>query len=167
MDKNTIIKKVQKNSLLRALDQASLERLVDAADVIAFRAGDLIIREDDINPNIFFIVSGTVNIDVSGKEKEVYLCSMGAGEFVGEAGIFLALKRNANVKAASESLLLRFSRENFHAFLREKPAAGIKVLMIIIYSLLKKLSTANSELAFERQFDISQDDVDEIIRNFL
>lgn len=167
MDRKTLVRIISKNSLLRSLEPASLEKLVDAGEVINFPEGEIIIREEEESPNIYFIVTGTVNVNVGGNGRDIYICSMGAGEFIGEAGIFLTLKRTANVMAASDTVVLRFGRENFHSFLKEKPAAGIKVLLIIIYSLLKKLSTVNHELAFERQFDIKQDDVDEIIKNFL
>jgi len=167
MNKKTLLKIISTRSLLKSLEPASLEKFVDTGEIISFGEGELIIGEDEESPHVFFIVSGTVNIEVVGDNKDIYICSMGTGEFIGEAGIFQTLKRNANVRAASDSVMLRLGREKFHAFLKEKPAAGIKVLLIIIYSLLKKLSTVNHELAFERQFDIQQDDVDEIIKNFL
>ena len=37
------------------------------------------------------------------------------------------------------------------------------MLMIIIYSLLKKLRDANQELAFERKSDIDQNDIDSLV----
>ena len=55
-------------------------------------------------------------------------------------------KRTANVSTVSESILL---------------------LMIIIYSLLRKLLDANQELAFERKEDLDQDDIDSFIDGIL
>ncbi|MDX9800414.1 MAG: cyclic nucleotide-binding domain-containing protein [Spirochaetia bacterium] len=166
-DKKNIIRHISSSTLLKSIEPLSVKKLVDAGEIVTFEEGDLIIKEDEISPHIFFIVSGTVNIDVKGKDKDIYICSMGSGEFIGEAGIFMTLKRTANVRAAASSVLLKIGRENFHAFIKEKPAAGIKVLLIIIYSMLKKLSVTNQELAFERQHDIEQEDVDEIIKNFI
>ncbi|MCP5515175.1 MAG: cyclic nucleotide-binding domain-containing protein [Spirochaetales bacterium] len=166
-DKKNVIRHISAHTLLKSLEPLSVKKLVDAGEIITFEDGDLIIREDEVSPHLFFIISGTVNIDVKGKDKDVYICSMGSGEFIGEAGIFMTLKRTANVRSADKSVLLRIERDNFHSFIKEKPAAGIKVLLIIIYSMLKKLSVTNQELAFERQHDIVQDDIDEIIKNFI
>jgi CRP/FNR family cyclic AMP-dependent transcriptional regulator len=43
----------------------------------------------------------------------------------------------------------------------------MKMLMLIIYSLIKKLRDANQEIAFERKSDISQEDIDTIISDFV
>ncbi|MCK7472030.1 MAG: hypothetical protein MZU95_15720 [Desulfomicrobium escambiense] len=74
------------------------------------------------------------------------------------------LKRTANVAAADDGMTaLRVKRADFMRFIREHPAAGIKVLFMIIYSLLAKLREANLELAHERKDDIAQDDIDDLL----
>jgi len=52
-------------------------------------------------------------------------------------------------------------------FIKDYPRSGNKILMLIIYSLLKKLKEVNQELAYERKSDADQDDIDSIIQNFM
>jgi CRP/FNR family cyclic AMP-dependent transcriptional regulator len=39
--------------------------------------------------------------------------------------------------------------------------------MVIIYGLLRKLREANQELAFERKSDVGQDDIDDLVADFM
>ena len=75
----------------------------------------------------------------------------------------MKLKRTADVIAAEDTVLLRIQRPEMMEFIRDYPRAGNKILMLIIYSLLRKLRAANQELAFERRADIHQDDVDALV----
>ena len=47
--------------------------------------------------------------------------------------------------------------------MKKRPDAGVKMLMIIIFGLLKKLNEANQELAFERKTTLDQGDIDSLI----
>ena len=85
----------------------------------------------------------------------------------GEAGMFMKVKRTANVNSLARTALLHITRGDFIQFIKKYPTTGNKILMVTVYSLLKKLREANQELAFERQFDIEQDDVDSIVDDFL
>ena len=52
-------------------------------------------------------------------------------------------------------------------FINKHQGAGNKILMLIIYSLLRKLRDANQEIAFERKSDVTQEDIDSIIEDFV
>ena len=97
------------------------------------------------------------------EENEVFICSIGTGDVFGEAAMFMKVKRTADVVAASDTVLLRIQRPDMMQFIKDYPLTGNKLLMLIIYSLLRKLREANQELAFERRADIVQDDVDALV----
>ena len=50
-------------------------------------------------------------------------------------------------------------------FLKRHAEAGNKILLSIIFSLLRKLKLANEELAYERKSDIAQDEIDAMVDN--
>ena len=66
-----------------------------------------------------------------------------------------------------KSLILRLHRKDLLTFIGKDPAAGIKVLMIIIYGLLKKLRESNQELAYERKNDGEQEDIDALVESLI
>ncbi|MBN2618143.1 MAG: cyclic nucleotide-binding domain-containing protein [Spirochaetales bacterium] len=95
------------------------------------------------------------------------MCTLGASEIFGEAGIFLNLERTANVVALDDSVILKINREPMLRFVKKNPIASNKIFMIMIYSLLQKLKEANRELAYERKSDYNQADIDDLINNLI
>ncbi len=138
------------------------------SEILEYEKGEVIISEGDVQPYMFAVVKGTVNVLVREKGgREVFICAIGEGDVFGEAGIFANVRRTANIKSSESSILLRIHRDRFLGFIKSHLDTGTKMLMLIVYSLIKKLRDANQEIAFERKSDISQDDIDSIIADFV
>jgi len=160
--------KIQNIILFKFLNDREIDDLLTMCDVQVYDEGEPIINQGEVEQAFYAVISGSVSVDVNeGRRKKVYICTIGEGEVFGEAGMFMRVKRTANVNSLSGATLLYITREEFVQFIKKNPATGNKILMVVIYSLLKKLRSANQELAFERQFDIRQDDVDAIVDEFL
>lgn len=149
--------------LFRPLNANEVQRLVNRAEILTFEEGERIVSEGEVDPSFFIVIRGTVSVMVSQEQSEVFICSIGAGDVFGEAAMFMKVKRTADVVAAGDAVLLRIERPELMSFIKDFPTAGNKILMLIIYSLLRKLRDANQELAFERRADIQQDDVDSLV----
>lgn len=163
-----ILPAVRSSRLFHYLSEPETIVLLGSCGQIVFDKDERIITERDPGDCLYLIVDGNVRVTVAEQDREVYICTLGAGEVFGEAGLFLNLKRTANVAAADDgTTVLRVQRPEFLRFIRAHPGAGIKVLFMIIYSLLAKLREANLELAFERREDIAQDDIDDLLKDFL
>jgi len=154
--------------LFRILSEREIDDLLAMCEVQVYDEGEQIVTEAEVEQAFYAILSGSVEVAVNeGRRKSVYICTIGTGEIFGEAGMFMKVRRTANVNSLSETKLLHITRKSFIQFIKKYPTTGNKLLMVIIYSLLKKLRAANQELAFERKFDIQQDDVDAIVDEFL
>jgi len=154
--------------LFKFLSENEIDDLLSICEVQVYDEGEKIVTEAEVEQAFYAIISGSVEVAVNeNRKKSVYICTIGEGEVFGEAGMFMKVKRTANVNSLSETRLLHITRENFIRFIKKYPTTGNKLLMVIVYSLLKKLRSANQELAFERKFDIQQDDVDAIVGEFL
>jgi CRP-like cAMP-binding protein len=163
-----ILEKIRKIPAFRFLTAEELDELVKVSKLIFYEPEEKIIQQGEVNQAIYATLSGNVKVTVrERKENEAYISTIGAGELFGEAGIFTEVKRTANVTAVEKSLLMELRRKSLIDFIRHHPRAGNKILMLIIYSLLKKLREVNQELAYERKADADQDDIDSIIRNFM
>jgi CRP/FNR family cyclic AMP-dependent transcriptional regulator len=141
--------------------------LAERCAVLAYEDGEPIIEEGELSPYLFAVLDGAANVSVEKEGKEVYICLIGAGEIVGEAGLFMNIKRTAKVVACGNSTILRLDRESFLSYLSKHPKGGSRVLLVIIYGLLKKLRETNQELAFERKADVSQSDIDDMVARVL
>ncbi len=159
---------VKSSRIFHYLSEPEITVLLGACEEVRFDKDERIITERESSDCLYLIAAGNVRVSVTENDREVYICTLGKGEVFGEAALFMNLKRTANVAAADDGMTaLRVKRADFMRFIREHPAAGIKVLFMIIYSLLAKLREANLELAYERKDDIAQDDIDDLLKDFL
>jgi CRP-like cAMP-binding protein len=162
-----IIETLQSRPLFKYFDADVLRSLVDGGSLTSYRNGEIVLREAELSPDFFIVVTGSVNVSVRKEGKDVFICTMGEGEIFGEAGLFSRIRRTASVTAPDEASVLRLSRQDVLRFVKTNSQAGVKFLMVIIFSLLRKLREANQELAFERKFDIGQDDIDAVISEIM
>ena len=167
MNKEKVVGLLTNAPMFRYFAKDSIESLCEVGKIIKYTAGEYIIRESELEEALYIIISGSVCVTVSNEDREVYICTIGDGEVVGEAGIFTKVKRTANIKADVDTVALALSREGLLNFLKRNPTSGTQLLMIVIYSLIKKLRGVNQDLAFVRKDDITQDDIDSIIKGIL
>jgi CRP/FNR family cyclic AMP-dependent transcriptional regulator len=140
--------------------------LITASELVAYEEGQVILEENEMSSHFFGILEGTVSISVREAEgQSVYVNSLGPGDVFGEAGIFLNVKRTATVSAMCKVRILQIARKDLVQFIKKYPESGNKILMVIIYSLLRKLRMVNQELAYERRCDMCQDDIDSMVEN--
>ncbi|MBN1413386.1 MAG: cyclic nucleotide-binding domain-containing protein [Spirochaetales bacterium] len=168
LDVNQYKKQIRELFIFKYLSEDEQGILARLSEIKGYEDKEKIVAEGDLQPYIFAVIRGSVHVMVDkGEGKKAYICTIGDGDVFGEAGIFLKVKRTADVISTGESVLLRINRENMLKFIKKHPAAGIKILILVIYSLLKKLRDANQEIAFERKTDIDQEDVDSLINEFM
>lgn len=169
-DKNEFIDQLKKTRILKQLNQTELENVLPISEIYEFEADEEIIKEGELSPYLYSILSGSVSVIVKHQEgdstKDVYISTLSNGEVFGEAGIFLNVKRTAHVITSDSVKLLKIERDDLIGYIKKYPAAGIKILMVIIYSLLAKMKQVNHELAFERKDYSSQGDIDDLIKGF-
>jgi CRP/FNR family cyclic AMP-dependent transcriptional regulator len=164
----SIQSKLRKSMLFRYLDNEALKEILALSEIVHYGPDDMIIAEGEISTYLYTVLEGHVNVLVKEQGgKDVYVGAIGEGDIFGEAGIFLSVKRTAKVVCTHSTALLRISRNALLEFIQNYPSAGVKMLLIIIYGLLRKLRDSNQELAFERKSVIGQNDIDDIVESFM
>jgi CRP-like cAMP-binding protein len=157
------------NSVLafKFLDEEERRFLFDRAEIFHVEDGESFIKQGELDPYLYIVLEGSANVTVQRDGKDVYICLLGAGEVMGEAGLFMNVARTATAVACGPTVVLRLKREPFLAFVSKYPRGGSRILLVIIYGLLKKLREANQELAFERKSDVVQEDIDEMVSHII
>lgn len=166
IDKDKMLPRLSRTRMFKFLKSEETNQILDHCSLIEFEEKEKIIKEHEINDNLYVIIKNSVSVAVNENKKEVYICTLGEGEFFGEAALFSTVKRTANVIADTQVQLLQINRKDFIRAIKKSPVAGIKILYMIIYSLLKKLRAVNRELAYERRCDNNQDDIDLLFEDF-
>jgi len=163
-EKRAYIEEYKKLSIFKFMSAAEILHIISESELILYSDSEKIVNQGDIAQNIQVIVNGTIQVTVREESgKEVYICSIEEGEIFGEAGMFLRVRRTANIVSLDDSVILSIPRSVLMNFIRDNPATGNKLLLVIIHSLLKKLRGTNQELAFEKMVDVQIDELDNLL----
>ncbi|MGL1891986.1 MAG: cyclic nucleotide-binding domain-containing protein [Spirochaetaceae bacterium] len=164
---HSMIPAIQNISSFKFLSETEMIDMISKSSILMYGEHEKIINQDDVDQNLFAVIKGCVKVTVEENDKEAYICTLGKAEIFGEAGMFMNVKRSANVIAAEDSIILKIDRHSMLTFIKNNPSAGNKIFMVMIHGLLSKLKEANRELAYERKEDIDQNDVDDLVANLL
>jgi len=163
IEKSTILQEMKKIKIFSYLTDKEREDILGICKILHFEESEKVITEGEVSPYIYAVIEGMISIMVQQESgKEVFISPVGEGDVFGEAAIFMKKKRTASA-VSNNAVLLQIERESLIGFIKQHPGAGIKILMLIIYSLLNKLRESNQELALERKANIQQSDVDDMI----
>lgn len=147
--------------ILQNLSLDELRSITGSCELWEYAPGEAIVTQDSLSRYLYILLSGSVDIVVHGKEKEsIHLSSVEAGDVIGEASIFMDVRRTASALARTHIRLVSMSRDRVFEYCNENPKAGLKIFTFIIYSLLHKLSGMNKDMAVERESMITQEDLD-------
>lgn len=158
---------LSKTLIGRYLSERELDDFASISTLVEYEPNQVLIDQDVIESSLHIIVMGTVVVEVVKEDGCSYVCSLGEGEVIGEAGLFLNMPRTAQVRTPDGAQALKVERSDFFSFLKTHPSHGIKLLLVVIYGLLQKLKDTNRELAFERREDGGQGDIDALIGDLL
>jgi len=111
------------HSLLDLLPPDARASLISSCEGLAFKFGDVIMREGQSADAMFIIVSGRARVvQRTDAGDEVVLASLGPGEVLGETGLLQGGVRTATVRASSELNVMRLGRAEFEELRRSHPA---------------------------------------------
>ena len=167
-DSGFFLDKLRKIKVFQYLDDDALTEMMKIAEIVYYKKGDKIASEGEVSDYFFAVLEGTVNIVVTGADgREIFLRAVGESEVFGEDGIFARANRTADAVSFNRTTVFRVHRDGLMQFIKKRPSAGIKFLLVIIYGLVAKLRTANQEIASERKSSLQQDDIDSIVADFM
>jgi monovalent cation:H+ antiporter-2, CPA2 family len=108
--------------VLQLVDQKDHETLLPMFRPRSASPGEKIIRRGERADRMYFISSGSVEVQVDGRTVE-----LGAGDFFGEMALLTGDRRNADVIALDFCQLLVIDRREFNQFMARHPAVRAAV----------------------------------------
>jgi cGMP-dependent protein kinase 2 len=103
------------------LTPADLTEVVDQAEVSRVAAGKVVIAENEIGDDVYVIRSGSMVVEKDIGGKSIFLRYLPAGSFFGEMSVLSGAPRNATVKAAVGSEVIKLTGESFRRMLDARP----------------------------------------------
>lgn len=103
------------------LNPEDVAELVEAAEVVNKRAGEVVIQEGADDKDIYIVRRGSMIVEKDIGGHPVFLNYLPAGSYFGEMAVIDGSTRTATVKAAIKSEVVRFPGEAFTRLLERKP----------------------------------------------
>ncbi|KAJ3298601.1 Potassium voltage-gated channel sub H member 7 [Rhizoclosmatium sp. JEL0117] len=104
-------------------DEIYIGRIATKLRAQHYIAGDYITKQGESGFDMFFIVSGKVDVFVGSKK----VVSLFDGAYIGEVALITKILRTATVQAAVPSVLYRLTYNDFHEILSEFPDVKEKI----------------------------------------
>ena len=111
-------------ALFAACTDRELDRLARHAEVVDFRAGDVLMTEGETGHEFFAIVDGEVGVTSRGET----LAKLGPGSYVGELALLDPGPRTATVTALRDTQAVLLSSREFYAAVEDVPGLARKLL---------------------------------------
>jgi Fe-S-cluster-containing hydrogenase component 2 len=103
------------------LTREDVAEVVELAEVQSLRAGEAVLTEGESGTDVYVIRRGSMIVEKTIGGKPVFLNYLPAGSYVGEMALLDGKPRNATVRAAIRSEVIRLPGEAFARLLEKKP----------------------------------------------
>ncbi|MBT7857553.1 MAG: peptidase domain-containing ABC transporter, partial [Nitrospinaceae bacterium] len=115
---------LDKTPLFSYLDESILSGLISKFEIVSYRLGDTIIREGDPGDSFYVIFNGRARVlGVGADGGELTLITLSRGDFFGERALVKGEPRSATIRAATDIVLAKLSKEYFLAAVENDPKA--------------------------------------------
>ena len=111
-------------TLFSACTEKELDRLARHAEIVDFRAGDVLMTEGEAGHEFYAIIDGEVGVTSGGET----LAKLGAGTYVGEQALLDPGPRTATVTALRDTQAVLLSSREFYAAIDDVPGLSRKLL---------------------------------------
>ena len=112
--------------VLASLGEELMKGLAERAEFVAFKKGDLVVRENDPGDALYVVVSGRLQAYTrlkSGRDR--VFATYCDGDCFGEMPLLSGETHWANVRALNDSILLKIPREDFDAIVNRDPRVAV------------------------------------------
>jgi CRP/FNR family cyclic AMP-dependent transcriptional regulator len=101
-----------------AHDADIAKAIADCSEVKSYAPGEVILRQDEADTDVFLILAGTVSVEIGGRQVAVRK----ANETVGEMGMIeVSARRSATARASSETIVARVTESDFAPIANANP----------------------------------------------
>jgi len=139
------IKDLRKSPLFEGLSDEELQRLLDMAEPMSLRAGDVLIRQGEAGDAAYVVIDGEFEIQKRTGQSVIKIDVRNPGDVVGEMALLSRASRNATVVAKTDAKTLRIPPEAFEQLLISSSTAALAVLRWVIARLTQNESLLHQQ----------------------
>lgn len=124
------------------LGKAAARALIDQGHWVTARAGEVLIRQDEAVPSLFYLASGQGQVERDGR----IVAAVGAGDLVGEATVLDGAPATASVVLMADARLWFVATPVLQSYLSANPAVAAELTSSFARALRGKLVAANARI---------------------
>jgi CRP-like cAMP-binding protein len=125
------------------MDDDARAQFASYGGIVTTAAGEVLMRQDEVNHHLFVVLSGTFNIYCEVTGHQVLLDTVSMGDCLGEVAIFTPDKASATVKSLQNGRLWAIDADSLQDFLYAWPDYGCAALLGIDIILSRRLRRTN------------------------
>jgi hypothetical protein len=133
--------------IFEGLSVSELAAVASVTEVVVYPQGEVVIREGEPGDTMYLVIDGEVSvIKGHGKDQEIELDRIGAGDYFGEMALFKGHVRSATIRTARQSRLLVLHKREIDEIVREYPQIALHICEVLsqrIRELHQKIQTYN------------------------
>lgn len=119
---------LRKSPLFEGLSDDELQQLMDNAQPVSLRAGEVLIRQGEPGDSAYVIVKGEFEVQKQAGQSLIKIDVRNPGDVVGEMALLSRAPRNATIIAKTDSETLRIPQQSFENLLSSSSSAALAVL---------------------------------------
>ena len=136
---------LRKSPLFEGLSDEELQKLMDMAEPVSLRAGDVLMRQGELGDAAYVVIKGEFEIQKQSGQSVIKIDVRDAGDVVGEMALLSRATRTATVVAKTDGETLRIPPEAFEELLASSSTAAMAVLHWVMARLSQNESLLHQQ----------------------
>ncbi len=135
MSINEEVELLRRIPLFAKIEPAKLKLLAFTSQRITYKPGDTVFHQGDPGDAAYVIFGGEADVVVDTPSGPLTVARLKQNDFVGEIAILCDVPRTATVKAASELVTLRITKDLFFRLVTDFPQIAIEIMRVLAQRL--------------------------------
>lgn len=126
---------LRKSPLFQGLSDEELQKLMDNAEPVSLRAGEVLMKQGDEGDSAFVVVNGEFAVHKQSGQSLIKIDVRNPGDVLGEMALLSQAPRSATVTAITDCETLCISKQVFDNLLSTSSTAALAVLHWVMHRL--------------------------------
>lgn len=121
--------------LFANVEPAKLKLMAFASERMMFKSGQVLCSQGDPGDAAYILIDGTANVQVDTPDGPLTVATMERNDIIGEIAILCDVPRTATVKAESDLVTLKVTKDLFFRMVTDFPEMGVEVMRVLAHRL--------------------------------
>jgi signal transduction histidine kinase len=136
---------LRKSPLFQGLSDDELQQLMDMAETLSLRAGDILIKQGEPGDSAYVLINGDFEVQKQSGQSLIKIDVRNPGDVVGEMALLSRAPRNATLIAKTDGEVLRIPQEAFEKLVSSSTTAAMAVLHWVMARLTQNESLLHQQ----------------------